>query len=200
MGTNCAAANFGRDSTPESVTNFDVTRSRFMKELYGIARRTGLSYRYGRRRPSRAVRANPALADRSRLAAFLKARRNALGLTQQLLADRLGVKASHVALLENGRRRPSLGLVVKLVTVLGVDGRELLELSYPEVSVLLSATAQRRMKVSRSWHRLLRNTALLSRYRVTGQELEVFEHLGMLGGKLTAKRFLAILLLVRDTP
>jgi transcriptional regulator with XRE-family HTH domain len=117
-----------------------------------------------------------------------------------LLADRLGVKASHVALLENGRRRPSLGLVVKLVTVLGVDGRELLELSYPEVSVLLSATAQRRMKVSRSWHRLLRNTALLSRYRVTGQELEVFEHLGMLGGKLTAKRFLAILLLVRDTP
>jgi len=200
MGTNCATANFGRDSTPESVTNFDVTRSRFMKELYGIARRTGLSYRYGRRRPSRAVRANPALPDRSRLAAFLKARRNALGLTQQLLADRLGVKASHVALLENGRRRPSLGLVVKLVTVLGVDGRELLELSYPEVSVLLSATAQRRMKVSRSWHRLLRNTALLSRYRVTGQELEVFEHLGMLGGKLTAKRFLAILLLVRDTP
>jgi hypothetical protein len=41
---------------------------------------------------------------------------------------------------------------------------------------------------------------LLARYHVTRQELEVLEHLGMLGGKLTTKRLLAILLLVRDTP
>jgi hypothetical protein len=54
--------------------------------------------------------------------------------------------------------------------------------------------------MSRSWQRLLRDPALLARYRMTGAELEVFEHLGMLGGKLTAKRLLAILLLVRDTP
>jgi transcriptional regulator with XRE-family HTH domain len=134
------------------------------------------------------------------LAAFLKARRHALGLTQQSLAQKLGVRASHIALLENGRRRPSLGLVVRLATALDADGRELLQLAYPEVRALVAPIPQRRMKVSRSWQRLFKNTALLARYRVTRQELEVFEHLGVLGGQLTTKRLLAILLLVRDTP
>lgn len=131
---------------------------------------------------------------------FLKARRRALALTQQSLARKLGVRASHIALLENGRRRPSLGLIVRLATALGIDGRELLQLAYPEIRALVSPIPKRRTKMSRSWQRLLRDPALLARYRMTGAELEVFEHLGMLGGKLTAKRLLAILLLVRDTP
>lgn len=133
------------------------------------------------------------------MAAFLKARRSALGLTQQSLAEKLGVKASHIALLEHANRRPSLGLVVWLAAALGVDGRELLQLAYPEVQVLMSPIPKK-TKPGRSWQRLFKNTKLLARYQVTRQELEVLEHLGMLGGKLTAKRLLAILLLVRDTP
>jgi transcriptional regulator with XRE-family HTH domain len=133
------------------------------------------------------------------LAVLLKARRSALGLTQQSLARKLGVRASHIALLENGSRRPSLGLIVRLAAALGVDGKELLQLAYPEVQALVSPIPQK-TKLSRSWQRLFKNTAFLARYHVTRQELEVLEHLGMLGGKLTAKRLLAILLLVRDTP
>jgi transcriptional regulator with XRE-family HTH domain len=111
----------------------------------------------------------------------------------------LGVRASHIALLENGRRRPSLGLVARLAATLGVDGRELLQMAYPEIRSMMSPIKQR-TKLSRSWQRLFTDTALLARYQVTPQEVEVLGQLGMLGGKLTAKRLLAILLLVRDVP
>jgi transcriptional regulator with XRE-family HTH domain len=150
-------------------------------------------------RSPRAASASPGSLKKPRLGAFLKARRSALKLTQQSLARQLGVKASHIALLENERRRPSLGLLVRLAATLDVDGRELLQLAYPEIRALVSPTPER-TKLGRSWQRLFKNTALLARYHVTRQELEVLEHLGVLGGKLTAKRLLAILLLVRDTP
>lgn len=151
-------------------------------------------------RGARVASANPGSLEKLRLATFLRSRRKAAGLTQQSLAQKLGVRASHIALLENGRRRPSLGLVVRLANSLWVDGRELLQLAYPEVREILSPIAQRRTKPSRSWQRLFKDTVLLARYRVTRQELDMFEQLAKLGGKLTAKRFLAILLLVRDTP
>ncbi len=153
-----------------------------------------------RRRPHGEIAA-PAASTKTRLATMLKARRRELGLTQHSLAQKLGIRASHIALLENGRRRPSLGLIVRLTGVLGFDGRELLETAYPEIRTLLSpASPRRRIKLNNSWERLFKNDTLLSRYRVTSREIEVLEHLGMLGGKLTAKRLLAILLLVRDTP
>src|SRR5215469_8858051 len=123
--------------------------------------------------------------NRVELAALLKQRRNDLGLTQQLLARKLGVRASHVALLENGKRRPSLALLVRLAAVLSIDGKELLELAYPEVRTLIAPPPKPRAKLGPSWQRLLKNTALLAHYHVTRQELEVLEHLGMLGGKLT---------------
>ena len=43
--------------------------------------------------------------------------REALGMTQREIAAKLGVKASHIAYLENGRRYPSpmlLGKIIKL--------------------------------------------------------------------------------------
>jgi putative transcriptional regulator len=150
--------------------------------------------------PPAGVGANPGSSKRTKLAILLKAHRNDLGLTQQSLAQKLGVRASHIALLENGRRRPSLSLVVRLAAALGVDGRELLQLAYPEIRTLVSPMPKRRSNLSPSWRRLFKNSALLARYRVTRQELEVLEHLGMLGGKLTTKRLLAILLLARDIP
>ncbi len=143
---------------------------------------------------------NPGSLKKISLAAFLKARRNALGLTQQSLAERLGVRASHIALLESGRRRPSLRLVVRLAAALDVDGRKLLQLAYPEVRTLVSPTPKRQMKLGPSWQRIFKDSTLLDRYNVTQQELEALQHLGMLGGKLTAKRLLAILMLVRDMP
>lgn len=44
--------------------------------------------------------------------------RTALGLTQRQIASALGVKASHIAYIENGHRNPSLGMVQRWLGVL----------------------------------------------------------------------------------
>src|SRR5438477_10567048 len=68
----------------------------------------------------------------------LKQRRGILGSTQRQLAARLGVKASHVAYLEKGRRRPSLSLLARLANVMGLEKEPLFLLAHPEARVLLA--------------------------------------------------------------
>jgi transcriptional regulator with XRE-family HTH domain len=134
------------------------------------------------------------------LGEFLKARREGLGLTQRSLAQKLGVEASHVAFIESGRRKPSLKLVGRIADTLGLDRQEVLLLAHPEVSVLLSRTESDPRPRPRSWQRFTRNTSLLARCHVTKRELQVLEHLSLLGTAISTKEFLAILTLIRDIP
>jgi hypothetical protein len=45
-----------------------------------------------------------------------------------------------------------------------------------------------------------KNSALLARYHVTKRELQILEHLSLLGTAISARHFLAILTLIRDIP
>ncbi len=137
----------------------------------------------------------------NKLGDFLKTRREALGLTQRALAQKLGVEASHVAFMESGRRKPSLKLVARIADTLGLDRQELLVLAHPEAIPLLTAPKLEPPKrTTASWQRFIKDHALLARYHVTKRELQVLEHLSLLGTALTAKEFLAILTLIRDIP
>jgi putative transcriptional regulator len=55
----------------------------------------------------------------------LKQARLSLGLSQMGLARKLGVRASHIDYLEQGRQRPSLTLLNALGDELGVDKERL---------------------------------------------------------------------------
>jgi transcriptional regulator with XRE-family HTH domain len=134
------------------------------------------------------------------LAAFLKAQRSVAALTQSSLAQMVGVKPAYIAMLENAKRRPSLGLIAPLASALLIDRRELLELAYPEIRNIMLPQRQQQTRMSRAWQEFLKNAALLARYRVTRRELEVLQHVAALGEKMTTKRLLAILVLVRDKP
>jgi transcriptional regulator with XRE-family HTH domain len=137
----------------------------------------------------------------NKLGEFLKARREALGLTQRALAQKLGVEASHVAFIESGRRKPSLKLVARIADTLGLDSQELLVLAHPEAKALLTTSQPESPKrTTVSWQRFIKDHALLARYHVTKRELQVLEHLSLLGTALSAKEFLAILTLIRDIP
>jgi transcriptional regulator with XRE-family HTH domain len=136
-----------------------------------------------------------------KLGEFLKARRTALGLTQRSLAQKLRVEASHVAFIESGRRKPSLKLVARIADTLGLDRQDVLLLAHPEARVLLSQTESEPPKrLPLSWQRFIKNSALLARYHVTKPELQVLEHVSLLGTAISAKEFLAILPLIRDIP
>jgi transcriptional regulator with XRE-family HTH domain len=135
------------------------------------------------------------------LGELLKARREALRLTQRTLAQKLGIEASHVAFIESARRKPSLKLMARIAETLGLDPRELLILAYPEARILLSPTESEddpRERLPPSWQRFIENSALLARYQVTKRELQILEHLSLLGTAISAKHFLAILTLIRD--
>ena len=141
------------------------------------------------------------MKQKTELGEFLKARREGLGLTQRSLARRLGVEASHVAFIEGGRRKPSLKLVARIADTLGLDRRQLLLLAHPEVSGLLpQAESERHQTQPLSWQRFTKNSALLARCKVTKRELQVLEHLSLLGTAISTKEFLAILTLIRDVP
>jgi transcriptional regulator with XRE-family HTH domain len=146
-------------------------------------------------------RAPGAMKRMNKLAESLRTRREALGLTQRALAQKLGVEASHVAFIESGRRKPSLKLVARMADALGLDRQELLVMTHPEAEALITPDEREpARRSSPSWQRFIKDHGLLARYHVTKRELEVLEHLSLLGTALTAKEFLAVLTLIRDIP
>jgi transcriptional regulator with XRE-family HTH domain len=130
----------------------------------------------------------------------LKQRRQLLGLTQRELAAKLGVKASHVAYLENGRRRPSLSLLRRLADVLGLDPESTFLMAHPEAKALLSrreaGTPANRGKSA--WRNFLKDRALHARYRIKPNEIRVLKQVNLLGEVSSPRQFLFILNSIRQ--
>ena len=141
------------------------------------------------------------MRNSNRLGEVVKRQREALGLTQRSLAQKLEVESSHVAFIESGRRKPSLKLVARLADVLDLDRQDLLIQAHPEAKELIDqAKPEVRRKLSPSWRRFIENKQLLVRYNVTDRELRALEGLSFLGTVDSAKEFLTILTLIRDIP
>ena len=129
----------------------------------------------------------------------LKQRRDAYDYTQRELARKLGVKASHIAYLENGRRRPSLSLLSRIADTLELDKRRLFLLAHPEAHWIVSerrepATKQR----EDAWRKFAKDRGTLARHKVTDRELKVLKNVNMLGRVSAPNQFLFILNAIRQ--
>jgi transcriptional regulator with XRE-family HTH domain len=62
---------------------------------------------------------------KSVLAFNVKARRKALGLTQEKLAEEVNTAPTYIAMIESGRRTPSFKMIERIAEVLRVDPPEL---------------------------------------------------------------------------
>ncbi len=71
----------------------------------------------------------PPDAASKRFGGELRRLREATGLTQQALADRIGVSAAMLSHLEAGRRRASEDILAKLGDALGLDAEQLVDLN-----------------------------------------------------------------------
>ena len=132
---------------------------------------------------------------------LLKEHRQAHGLTQRELAAKINVKASHVAYLETGQRKPSLGLLGRIADTLKLDKQKLFVLAHPEARSMMPSNRPARTKTPKeAWRALLNDRALLSRYQVTKRELQALKHLSMLGYAMTPREFVAIVTLIRRDP
>ncbi|MGH7916658.1 MAG: helix-turn-helix domain-containing protein [Candidatus Binataceae bacterium] len=134
------------------------------------------------------------------LGPVLKRQREALALTQRELARKLNVKPSHVAYLENDRRRPSLTLLSRIADVLGLEKEPLFLLAHPEVSSLLSSRreASEPRKPDQAWRDFSGNKALLARHNVNSRELRVLSQVNLLGKVTAPRHFLFILNAIRQ--
>lgn len=139
-------------------------------------------------------------SSRPTLGKLLQKQRHALSLTQRELAVQLGVKPAHVAYLETDRRRPSLGLLSRIATVLGLDREKLFALAHPEASSLMSSCAKAKHPVAKdqAWREFRYNKALLARHQVRPRELQVLAQVNLLGKVTAPRNFLFILNAIRQ--
>ena len=76
------------------------------------------------------------MADKS-FGRIIEERRHELGLTQEMVAKKVNVKANYIGYLERGMRHPSQKVVEKLSGALKLDSQELYLLANPKVRNLL---------------------------------------------------------------
>jgi transcriptional regulator with XRE-family HTH domain len=138
------------------------------------------------------------------LGKILKSRREALGLSQRELARKLGVKASHVGYLENGRRRPSLPLLGRLADTLGLDREPIFLLAHPEAKALLDSRDEPARVAARgrdqAWRTFTSDKRLQHKYGVTPKEMKLLASVNMhMPGKISSPlHFLFILNSIRQ--
>jgi putative transcriptional regulator len=78
------------------------------------------------------------MGDKSAPINDLKKVRNSRGITQEVLAAKLGVRPASIAMLENNKRGASVNLVIQLMDVLCCKFEDL----YPEAKVKKFSTSK----------------------------------------------------------
>jgi len=126
--------------------------------------------------------------------------RKVASLTQREMAGYLGVKSSHVAYLENGRRRPSLSLLSRIADTLELDKQRLFLLAHPEAQWLVGTRPESSpsKRQEDSWRKFTGDRGTLARHKVTGQELKVLKNVNLLGRVSAPNQFLFILNAIRQ--
>ena len=136
--------------------------------------------------------------SKKRPGTLIRQARNNLKLTQRELAALVGVKASHIAYIENGQRNPSLALLRRLADTLGLNRRELLFLIHPDAKELTEdRTIISDSGKSNGWREFASNRALLQRHQVTSAELKVLRQVSTLAPVSNPRNFLFVLNSIR---
>src|SRR5258706_6400341 len=86
------------------------------------------------------------LMTKPTLGSVIKDARDGARMTQRELASAIGVKASHVAYMENGHRNPSISLINRLAETLGLSAKQLLILTHPEVKQIVDGDSPKGKK------------------------------------------------------
>ena len=140
------------------------------------------------------------MKPKNALGRFLKKQRARLALSQRALAEQLGVKPSHIAYLESGKRKPSLALMGRLEEALGVSRQQIFLLAHPEAEGVVNQSARPAPPKSPgdAWQRFATDRPFLKRHGVTRRELRAFKELSLLGYVLSRHQLLSILIMIRE--
>ena len=131
------------------------------------------------------------------LGSIVKEARDSARMTQRELAAAVGVKASHIAYIENSHRRPSIPLINRLADTLGLSARELLVLAHPDAENMVESRSSTTTRQADAWQRFASNKVLLRRHAITRRELDVLKRVSMLNPVAHPEHFVFILNTIR---
>jgi len=131
------------------------------------------------------------------LGSIVKEGRDGARMTQRELAAAIGVKASHIAYIENGHRKPSIALINRLAETLGLSAKELLVLAHPEVKQIVEGGSSARGGDG-VWQRFSSNRALIKGHAINQAELKILKQVAMLGRVAHPGHFIFILNAIRQ--
>lgn len=130
------------------------------------------------------------------LGSILRRRRRQLDITQQDIAQRVGVRANYVGYLERDLRRPSTDVLMKLAKVLDLDKEELFFLANPQMRTLIGREGARRG--SNAWDLFRSDKRLHTRHSITREEIKALGAIAQLGQAATPRDYLFILQAIRQ--
>jgi len=111
------------------------------------------------------------MKKKNELGPLIRTQRETFRFTQRELARKLGVKASHVAYIEGGLRRPSLSLVGRLAETLGLNKQKLLLMTYPEARFLITIPDPPPADADAVWEKFASDRKMLSEHSITPAKL-----------------------------
>ena len=133
------------------------------------------------------------------LGLLIRRQREEFRLTQRELARKLGVKASHVAYIEGGLRRPSLSLLRRLADTLGLNKQKLLLMTYPEARFPIAQPPKPSPgNPDAAWRQFAGNRAMLTEHSITPAELKVLRQVSSLGRVAAPRNLLFVLNAIRQ--
>ena len=123
-------------------------------------------------------------------------RRRQLGMTQEEVAKKVGVKANYIGYLERGMRHPSNKVLSKLADILDLNKEEIYFLANPSVRGFLKKQAI--VPQVSAWQAFAKDKGLRRRYRITPQEMKVLSQVSALGPVRSARDMLFVLQAIRQ--
>jgi len=139
------------------------------------------------------------MKKKNELGPLIRRQREAFRLTQRELASKLGVKASHVAYIEGGMRRPSLSLVKRLADTLGLNKQKLLLMTYPEARYLIATPPKiSPAHADTSWRQFANDQVMLTQHSITPAELRILRQVSLLGRVAAPRNLLFVLNAIRQ--
>jgi transcriptional regulator with XRE-family HTH domain len=136
--------------------------------------------------------------DKRTLGSVVKEARDGARMTQRELAAAIGVKASHIAYIENGNRKPSISLMNRLAETLGLSARDLLVLAHPEAKQMVEGVKSSGKRSDSAWLRFASNRALIKGHGISPTELKMLKQVSMLSHIAHPGHFVFILNVIRQ--
>ncbi len=103
---------------------------------------------------------------------IIEDRRRELGLTQEMVAKKVSVKANYIGYLERGMRHPSQKVVERLSSALKLDPQDLYLSANPRVRSLLGKATKAVPPSQSLWQKFLRDSSLQQSQGLTSKEQE----------------------------